>query len=101
MAGVPAREFRGFSFFEAVESDVWKQLFPDTAPLLLEQYCCSHILGTDDGAALGPIRVGVVELTVRKFQPFLATGENACCTPSTPELRARCDPGGRRPARWE
>ena len=35
----------------------------------------NHIPGTDDGAALGPVRVGVVELTVRKFQPFLAIGE--------------------------
>jgi len=32
--------------------DVWRQFCPDTAPLLLEQYCCSHFLGTDDGASL-------------------------------------------------
>ena len=55
--------------------DVWKQFCPDIAPLLLEQYCCSHFPGTDDGAALGRTRFGALEKTVREFQPFLAIGE--------------------------
>ena len=56
MAGVPAREFRGFSFFEAVGRRI-EAAFPGTAPLLLEEYCCFHIPGTDEGAALGRIRL--------------------------------------------
>lgn len=60
--------------FEAMGRRI-EAAFSDTAPLLLEQYCCFHIPGTDDGAALGRIRVGAVELIVRKFQPFLAIGE--------------------------
>ena len=51
------------------------QFCPDTAPLLLEQYCCSHFPGTDDGPALGRTRFGALELIVRKFQPFLAISE--------------------------
>ena len=73
MAGV--REFRGCSFFEAMEATYRGSFFPETAPHLLEQCYCSHFPGTDDGAALGPFRDGVVELTVRKFQSFLAIGE--------------------------
>ena len=70
-AGVPARTFRGVTFFEAVG----RRVEADTAPLLLEQHCCFHILDTDDGAALGHIRFGAVELIVRKFQPSLVSGE--------------------------
>jgi len=32
-------------------SEVWEQLCPDTAPLLLERYCCSHFPETDNGEA--------------------------------------------------
>ena len=56
-------------------SDVGEQFCPATAPLLLEQYCCSHSPDTDDGAALGRTRFGAMKLTVQKFQSFLATGE--------------------------
>ena len=71
MTGVPARTFRGVTFFEAVG----RRVEADTAPLLLEQDCCFHILDTDDGAALGQNRFGAVELIVRKFQPSLVSGE--------------------------
>merc|ERR1719401_2955007 len=60
--------------FEAMGRRI-EAAFSETAPLILEQYCRFHIPGTDDGAALGQIREGAVELIVRKFQPFLAIKE--------------------------
>lgn len=60
--------------FEAMGRRI-EAAFPETAPVLLEQYCRFHIPGTDDGAALRQIREGAVDLIVRRFQPFLAIPE--------------------------
>eukprot|EP00972_Heterocapsa_arctica_P015381 2267483-Heterocapsa_arctica.AAC.1 len=48
---------------------------PETAPVLLEQYCAFHIPGTDEGETLSKSCDHLTKLVARKLECLLAVPE--------------------------
>ena len=89
MAGVPAGEFRSGHALRGCGATCRGSSVPTLHRSCWNSIAAVHIPGTDDGAALGHIRCGAVELIVRKFQSLLVSGKlRAALSRATCSLRS-------------